>query len=149
MSFADLKIKSGGKYLKVEAGEPRDIRLYSEDPAEKLIHGFGKEAQACTGKMCVRCSEGSEAKQRFMVNVYDHNSQRVAIWEFGGMIAGQLKGIAIALKEEGRSLMDVDLKVDATGSSQNKKYIVTPRMTAKPVPTGLVLYKLDNSDLPF
>ncbi len=149
MSFADLKIKSGGKFLKIESGEPHDIRLYSEDPVEKIIHGFGKEAVPCAGKMCPKCLEGSEAKQRFLVNIYDHGAQKVLVWEFGGMIASQLKALAIALKEEGRSLMDVDLKVDATGSSQNKKYTVTPRMTSKLVPTGLVLYKLDASDLAF
>ncbi len=149
MSFADLKIKSGGKFLKIESGEPRDVRLYSEEPFEKLIHGFGKEAVPCKGKVCGECAEGSEVKQRFLVNVYDHNSQKVSIWEFGPMIATQLKALAIALKEEGRTLMDVDLKIDATGSQQGKKYTVTPRMTAKMVPAGLVLYKLDNNDLAF
>lgn len=149
MSFADLKIKSSGKFLKIEAGEPHDIRLYSEDPVEKIIHGFGKEAEPCGGTGCLRCAEGSEAKQRFLVNIYDHGVQKVLIWEFGGMIAGKLKALAIALKEEGHSLMDVDLKVDATGSSKNKVYTVTPRMSSKPVPTGLVLYKLDNSNLAF
>lgn len=148
MSFADLKIKSGGKFLKIEPGEPRDVRLYSEDPMEKHIHGFGKEAVQCSGKICSRCAEGSEVKQRFLVNAYDHTSEKVVIWEFGAMIAMQLKALAIALKEEGRSIMDIDLKVDATGSNQNKKYTVTPRMTAKQVPTGLVLYKLD-ADLMF
>lgn len=149
MSFADLKIKSGGKFLKIESGEPHEVRLYSEDPVEKIIHGFGKEAEPCGGKGCLRCAEGSQPKQRFLVNVYDHGSQKVLVWEFGGMIAGQLKALAIALKEEGRSLMDVDLKVDATGSSKNKNYTVTPRMTSKMIPTGLVLYKLDASDLAF
>ena len=146
MSFVDLKIKSGGKFLKVESGEPHDVRLYSETPFERNMHGFGKEGAECGGKVCGRCAEGSEVKQRFLVNIYDHNTQKVMVWEFGTMIAMQLKKLAIALQEEGRTLLDVDLKVDATGSQQSKKYTVTPRMSSKPVPTGLVLYKLD---LPF
>lgn len=149
MSFADLKIKTSGKFLKVEAGEPHEIRLYSEDPVEKVVHGFGKEAKPCEGKGCSLCAQGVKPKQRFLVNVYDHGEQKVLVWEFGAMIAGQLKTLAISLKEEERSIMDVDLKVDAEGSSMNKVYKVTPRMTSKPVPTGLVLYTLETNEIPF
>lgn len=149
MSFSDLKIKSTGKFLKIEAGEPHDIRLYSDEPVEKLIHGFGKDAMPCTAPTCGSCSEGKEVKQRFLVNVYDHNTQKVMVWEFGAMIAKQLKALSNTLEEEDKTLLDVDLKVDATGSNQNKKYMVTPRMTSKSVPTGLMLHKLDTSDLPF
>src|SRR5882724_7949749 len=120
MSFADLKIKSGGKYLKVDSGEPHDVRLYSEEPMERIIHGFAKEATNCDGPGCGECAAGHDAKQRFLVNIYDHNTQKVLIWEFGSMIAKQLKSLAITLKEEGKSLLDVDLKVEASGSSQNK-----------------------------
>lgn len=150
MSFADLQIKSTGKFLKIESGEPHDIRLYSESPVEKLIHGFGKDASACTAPMCGKCSEGSDVKQRFLVNVYDHNTQKVMVWEFGSMIAKQLKSLANTLEEEEKSLLDVDLKIDATGSNQNKKYMVTPRMSSKPIPKGLVMHKLDvDADVPF
>ncbi len=149
MSFSDLKIKSTGKYLRIESGEPHDIRLFSETPVEKLMHGFGKDADQCTGLGCAHCAEGKEVKQRFLVNVYDHNVQKVMVWEFGAMIAKQLKSLANTLEEEEKTLLDVDLKVDATGSNQSKKYMVTPRMSSKTVPTGLVLYKLDASDLPF
>lgn len=148
MSFSDLKIKSGGKFLKIEAGEPHDIRLYSDEPIERIIHGFGKEASLCSGPGCMDCSSGDEVKQRFLVNVYDHNTQKVQIWEFGTMIAKQLKSLAITLKEEGKTLIDVDLKVEASGSDKNKKYMVTPRMTAKPVPTGLMLHLISH-ELPF
>src|SRR5882724_5918876 len=115
---------------------------------ERIIHGFAKEATNCDGPGCGECAAGHDAKQRFLVNIYDHNTQKVLIWEFGSMIAKQLKSLAITLKEEGKSLLDVDLKVEASGSSQNKKYMVTPRMTAKPVPIGLMLHLISN-ELPF
>lgn len=148
MSFSNLKIKSNGKFLKIEPGDPHDVRLYSEEPIERIIHGFAKEATVCDGPKCALCAGGQDAKQRFLVNVYDHNTQKVMIWEFGPMVGKQLKAISITLGEEGKSLLDVDLKVEASGSEKNKKYIVTPRMTAKLVPAGLMLH-LISSDLPF
>jgi len=145
-SYEDLEIKTTGKYLKIDPSEAHDIRLLSEFPHVRMIHGFGKEAQECAGDHCTNCAGGIEAKQRFYVNVYDHNTKKVLVWEFGAMIAKQLKKIAVTLKEEGRIMLETDLKVEAEGADKNRKYTLTPRMAAKPVPTGLVLHKLD---LPF
>src|SRR5690242_7970810 len=148
MSFSRIQIKSEGKFLKIESGQPHDLRLLDEAPVEKMQHGFGKEAIHCTGDTCLKCVDGDAPKQRFAVNVYDYNSKKVLIWEFGASIAKQLKAIDGTLEEEGKKIIQVDLKVDATGSNQNKKYSVTPRMTSKIVPDGLILHKLDVG-LPF
>lgn len=146
MSFEDLEIQSNNKYVKVKPGVPQEMRILSEEPFVQVIHGFGKEKKECGGEHCLKCAGGDQKKQRFFVNVYNHTFKKVLIWEFGSMIAKQLKKISVTLKEEGRPLMDVDLKVEAEGSNMNTIYTVTPRGVSQPVPTGLVLHKLD---LPF
>jgi hypothetical protein len=149
MGYGDIEIKSNGKFLRIESGQPQDVRILDESPTVKVVHGFGKDAVSCTGEGCFKCQDGSEAKQRFTTNVYNHTTKRVMIWEFGTGIAKKLKELDKSLSEEGKTLMTVDLKVDATGSNMTKKYSVTPRMTTKPIPEGLVLHKLDRDDLPF
>lgn len=147
MSYSDPKIRPG-KYLKIEAGEPHDLRLLSAEPAETFEHFSPGGSIECKGDMCAACQDGDEAQQKFSTNVYDHTTQRVYIWKYGAMIAKMLKAIAITLDEENASIMNVDLKVEATGSNKSKKYSVTPRMTAKPIPQGLQLHKLEG-DVPF
>lgn len=145
--YADSEIKQTSKYLKIESGEPHDLRLLNTEPAETFEHFSPGGSIECKGDMCAACQDGDEPQQKFSTNVYDFKYQKVFIWKYGAMIAKALKSIAITLQEEGKSIMDVDLKVEATGSNKSKKYSVTPRMSAKAVPTGLALYKLD--DIPF
>lgn len=138
MSYGDVEIKSNSKFLKIESGTPHDVRLLSESPAVKVLHGFGKEAVACEGNGCGECAAGSEAKQRFSAEVYDFLLKRQMTWEFGPAVAKQLKAIDQTLAEEGKKITDVDLKVEASGAMMNKKYMVTPRMTSKPLPAGTI-----------
>lgn len=150
MNIDDLKIKSAGKFIKIESGEPQDLRVLTENIVERMIHGFGKEAVTCGGPGCFKCAGGVDIKQRFFVNVYNHNVQRVMLWEFGPGIAKSLKSIAKTLKEENRTILDVDIKVEADGSGMNKKYKVIPRMTAKEIPAGLILHKIEvDEGIPF
>lgn len=144
MSYGGLDIKSTGKFLKIESGTPHDLRILDETPTEKVVHGFGKEASNCAGEDCHRCEEGSEPSQRFITNVYDHGTRKVMLWEFGASIAKQLRSIDNTMREEGKTVLDVDLKVEATGEMKNKKYMITPRMTPKLVPAGLALHKIDD-----
>jgi hypothetical protein len=137
MSYGEITIKNNSKFLKIESGVPHDIRLLDESPTEKIIHGFGKDSSVCGGEGCVDCSEGSEPKQRFSANVYDHSLKKTMVWEFGGSIAKQLKAIDITLGEEGKKITQVDLKVEASGSNMQKKYTVTPRMTSKVLPANV------------
>lgn len=148
MGFGNLEIKTNSKFFKIESGHPRDIRLLQDTPMERIIHGFGKEALPCEGNDCSLCAEGQEAKQRFSVNVYDHGLKKVMVWDFGGGVAKEIKKIAISVGEEQRSILDIDLKVEAEGEQKSKKYKITPRMTSKPVPDGLKLLPLEG-DLPF
>lgn len=148
MSFANLNIKATSKFLKIESGKPQDLRLLQDSPMERILHGFGKEATDCLGDDCSLCAEGHEPQQRFSINVYVHGASKVMIWEFGSGIAKQLRSIAKSLEEESKDIVDVDLRVDSEGEMKAKKYKITPRMTSKPIPSGLVLYKLEGT-IPF
>lgn len=138
MSYGELEIKSNSKFLKIESGVPHDIRLLDASPEEKIVHGFGKDATICDGENCAQCSAGDDPKQRFVANVYDHTVKRQMTWEFGAAVAKLLKAIDTSMAEEGRKITEIDLKVEATGEKLSKKYMVTPRMSAKPLPEGTV-----------
>lgn len=148
MGFSDLKIKATGKFLRIESGVPQDIRILQDSPVERILHGFGKEAEECGGEGCERCAGGSEPQQRFSINVWNHSLNKIMIWEFGSGIAKQLKAIAKSLEEESQNILSVDLKVEAEGAQKSKKYKITPRMTSKPIPQGLKLLPMDGG-IPF
>jgi hypothetical protein len=155
MSYSDQEIKQTSKFLKIEAGSPAVIRLLDSDPVEVMKHSMGKEAVdgkfqvECKGEdICPFCQDGKEPVQKFICNVYNHTLHKVQLFEYGPMIAKALKKIAINLEEEGKSIMDFDLKVEAEGSNLTKKYTVTPRTSAMAVPHGLVKIKIDQ-DVPF
>lgn len=138
MGYGEVEIKSNSKFLKIESGTPHDIRLLSESPEVKQLHGFGENAVDCEGEGCGECAGGSEVKQRFSAQVYDFLVKRVMTWEFGPSVAKQLKAIDQTLLEEGKKITSVDLKVEASGAMMNKKYMVTPRMTAKTLPADVL-----------
>lgn len=145
MSFGDRRIRSG-KFLKIESGEPVELRILDDTPYEKMIHGFGETQSECQGEHCGACQEGSEPKQRFMTNVFSHANSRVMVWEYGTPIHRQLVSIEGECEEADKSLKDVDLKIEKTGNNKTTKYQVTMKIAAKSIPQGLVLHKLD---LPF
>lgn len=145
-SYGDVIIQSTGKFVRIENGQPRELRLLDKVPFVKIIHGFGKEATSCTGEGCFKCAEDNEPKQRFSANVYDHVLKKAMIWEYGSSIAKQLKSIYASLKEEGRNITEVDLRVESSGDKMTKKYSITPRMTTKPIPPDL---KLVDFGIPF
>lgn len=147
--FTDLEIKSNSKYFKVKAGEPHDARVLSETPSTFMVHQGPQTTIPCNGGICTYCAKGAEVKQRFKANVYDHNSQKVLLWEFGTMVAKQLRSLAKTLAEEGKTLLDVDVKVEVSGSGLDTKYMVTPRMTSKEIPKGLKLHPLSDEGIPF
>lgn len=143
MGYDNPDIKSQGKFLKIESGDPHDIRLLNPEPFEIIEHFSPAGSFECKGDICGACKDGDEPNQRWVTNVFDHNTKKVKIFKYGAMVAKALKSIAITLSEEGKSIMDVDLKVEATGSNMQKKYTVTPRMTSKTVPSGLELFPID------
>lgn len=156
MSFADVKIKnSGGIFFKVEAGKPSVIRLLQDNPFQYTMHGFGKEAEECSGENCGFCKEKepdgklsdfAKQKQRFKVNVYSHDSNKVQIWECGPQVMGLLQKTEEALKIQGLKILDVDLMVSKDGEGLDTEYSVQPMLKSREVPAGLALHTLD---LPF
>lgn len=148
--YGDVVIKSNSKFLKIEAGDPRDLRILDSGPTESFKHSTNAGPVACVGsEKCFKCQGGDTPMQKFITNVFDYKTNRVLLWEYGGGVAKQLKVIAKTLEEENREILDVDLKVDVTGSGKDKRYIVTPRMSAKALPENLVLHKIGATDLPF
>lgn len=137
MGYGDIEIKSSSKFLKIETGTPHDIRLLSKDPGSRVIHGFGKDEVECLGEGCPNCLDGDpkkQPKQRFTAEVYDFLLKKIMTWDFGASVAKQLKAIDVTLREEGKSITQVDLKVETSGQNMQKKYTVTPRMSSKPLP---------------
>jgi len=137
MSYGDIEIRSNSKFLKIESGTPHDIRLLSETPKTEVIHGFGNAKKPCTGEGCIYCmgdDQDAQPKQRFKTEVWDWKLQKRMEWEFGASVAKQLQAIEKSLAEEGKKITEVDLKVEAEGANMQKKYRVTPRMTAKALP---------------
>lgn len=137
MSYGDIKIAATGKYLRIETGQPREVRILDETPFEKVVHGFGKDAINCQAAGCDKCAGGDTPKQRFATNVWDHSLQKAMIWEFGPNIAKQLCAIDKSLAEEGRKITDVDLKVESSGEKLSKKYMITPRMSTRGIPESI------------
>lgn len=155
MSYADQEIKQPSKFVKIEQGSPMIIRLLDDPAVEVFKHQLkaartdGKFQVECKGEdICEFCNDGQEPTQKFITNVYNHTIQKVQLFEYGPMIAKAIKKIAVNLDEEGKNIMDYDLKVEAEGANMNKKYTVTMRMTPQPVPSGLIKIKIDR-EIPF
>lgn len=155
MAFSDLDLPVGGMYLKIKSGEAYTIRMMQDTPSVKTLHGFGKEAVKCDGTGCVMCGDANnknrKAKQRFSINVYSHDQQKVLVWEFGSGICGQIREIEESLKKQGLTLTETDLGITAKGENMEKRYMVQPMIKSRPVPEGLTLYELElpTLDIPF
>jgi len=146
MAGYDQDIKVNSKFLKIEAGDPHDIRLLDPESVEIYSHQVPNgKPEVCGGEGCVLCEKGDEPRQRFLCNVYDFNSKKVKVFEYGSMIGKQLKEIYKTLMEENRQITSCDLKISATGSNLSKRYQITPRGQSKPVPAGLTLHDLAGS----
>lgn len=152
MSFADIELKSAGLFLKIESGKPVTIRLLQDSPISQTLHGFGKTAVPCDGAGCMNCTsediEFKKAKQRFKINVYSHDNQKVMIFDFGPALIRQFKTAEKNLKVQGLKITDMDLIIDATGEKMQREYQVTPMIKSKEIPVGLVLHDLSGG-LPF
>jgi hypothetical protein len=154
MSYADTEIKQASKFLKIDQGAPMVIRLMDDPPIEVMKHSLkgaidGKFQVPCKGEdLCELCQDGQEPTQKFITNVYNHTLKKVQLFEYGPMIAKAIKTIAVNLEEENKNIMDFDLKIEASGANMSKKYTVTPRTTAQPVPSGLTKIRID-ADIPF
>src|SRR4051812_6524082 len=135
MSYADLKVDSG-KFLKIEAGRSVDIHILTEskDVVVRYNHGFGKEQLSCSGDACNMCADGEKRSQRFAINVLDRADSKVKIFEFGPMVAGQIREIAEMLKEDNQTVHDIDLRIKKIVEGEKTSYITMQRPSAGKIP---------------
>lgn len=150
MSYTDVKIVSATRYFKPQPNLPRDVRILNETPETVYKHQAKKGQVPCAGSKngCEWCAQGDTPRQRHLTNVYDYESKRVLIWEFGKMVMQQIQGIENSLKSENMRLLNVDISVNAQGQLLDRKYTITPRMTSQTLPENLKLHELD-SELAF
>ena len=147
MSWDNIQIENTGKFLKIEGGSFVDIHILDEHPKKELVHGGGKDRVDCMGEGCNLCddpdtSDEMRRQERFKTNVLDRKDGKVKIWEFGGGVAGQVRGIAQMLAESEETVHSVDFRITATGSQKSKRYTVIQKKMISPVPEGLKLHKL-------
>jgi len=123
--FADIEVSASGDYVKLVAGNPVTIHILSREPSKEIVHWKNKEKVVCFGdKGCALCAEGNKAKQRWLVEVWDRNEKKVKKFEFGAMIASQIKAIAELMAESQKTVHDIDLRIKTTGSSLETEYSV-------------------------
>ena len=161
MSFSDIKIESaGGLFLpKIESGKPQVIRLLQDNPKVRIQHGFGRTSTDCLGDQCLKCLEKDEKgnpskdakkKQRFKLNVYSHDQNKVMLFEFGAGILNEIQKVEESLKSQEINILETDLVLNAKGDGMEKKYSVQPMLKSRFVPPDLQLHKLDNDpEIPF
>lgn len=143
MSYADLKVDAG-KFLKIEAGRAVDIHILtkSEDVVVRYNHGFGKEQLSCTGDSCNMCADGEKRSQRFLINVLDRADKKVKIFEFGPMVAGQIRDIAEMLKDAGMTVHEIDLRIKKTVEGEKTSYMTMQKPVTGEIPSDLKMHKL-------
>lgn len=124
MSYSDMDIRDTGKYLKIKGGETAHFHIVTKHPKVEMVHGFGKEKLHCKGDGCISCKRGDPVKQRFFINVYDRKAGKLKVYEFGSGVARSIKELALLLKEDGRTVHDVDFKIRASGSGLETRYTV-------------------------
>lgn len=153
MAFGDYNVKTaGGMFLKIESGKPQVIRLLQDNPAQKTIHGFGKTEVACEGEGCSMCAEkdpNNKARKRFKLNIYNHDTSRVMLWDFGTGVMKLIQDVEDVLKGQGIEILDTDIIVNAKGEKMDKKYSVQPMMKSKAIPPGLALFAIEEPGVPF
>ena len=140
--YDQLEIETSGKYLKIKSGESADIHILSEVPSMQKNHGYGKSKVTCTGKGCSSCAAGDRPRQRWTVNVWDRREECVKLFEFGAMVASQIKAIAEMLKMDGHSIHSVDLRIRKDGAEEATKYMVMQKQAVGSIPDTIELYTL-------
>ncbi len=125
MSFTDLDVSSGGgDYIKLVAGTPITFHILSQNPEKSIVHWKDKKKKNCTGPDCDMCAEGDKPKHRWIIDVWDNKESKMKKFEFGSMIATQLKAIAEMMDENKQTIHDTDIRVKTTGSGLETEYSV-------------------------
>ncbi len=148
--FTSLEIEASSDYLRTKSGETVTFHILSEQPKKENAHWVGpdggkKEKKACIGKNCEFCMDGNIAKQRWTCDVLDRKDGKAKKFEFGAMIAGQIKNIAELLAENQQTVHDVDIRIKTTGSGLETEYSVLYVPKTGSVPQEM----LDKFRIPF
>lgn len=122
--YTNIDINTGGDYIELKAGEVVTFHILSESPTKEMIHWIDRKKNKCIGSDCDFCANGSPVKQRWTCDVWDRKDKKVKKFEFGPMIASQIKSIAEMLAENQQTIKDVDIRVKTTGSSLETEYSV-------------------------
>lgn len=141
--YANMDIKEGGgQYLKISGGETADINILSPHPIKKVVHGLGKTTTNCLGDKCEHCQAGEKPRQRWIINVWDRKDKTVKLFEFGPMIAKQIKDNAEMLRDENKTVHEVDFRIKCTGSGMDTEYTVMRKELGEPIPDSTELIEI-------
>lgn len=126
MSFTDMDIEGGNsEFLKLTSGTVVNIHILSPSPTKSVIHWENKKKVNCLGgSACELCLNGDRPKQRWTCDVWDRKDKTVKKFEFGSMIASQLKAIAEMMAESQKTIHDTDIRIKTTGSNLETEYSV-------------------------
>ena len=124
--YGDIDVESGGggDYVKLVTGNPVTIHLLSREPKKSIVHWVNRKKETCLGNVCELCKDGNKAKVRWLSEVWDRKDQKLKKFEFGNMIAAQLKSIAELMAESQQTVHDVDIRIKTTGSGLETEYSV-------------------------
>ena len=125
-AYTGLEVETGGDYIKLTAGNVVTLHLLSQKPEKAVIHWVNKKKTVCSGKECELCANGDRPKSRWVVEVWDRKEQKVKKFEFGSMIASQLKAIAELQAEGQKTIHDTDIRIKTTGAALETEYAVLP-----------------------
>lgn len=134
MSFSDMDIDGGSDYVKLTAGSVVTIHILSQSPDKAVIHWADRKKSMCSGAGCEMCAKGDKAKQRWTCDVWDRKDLKVKKFEFGSMIASQLKSIAEMLAETQQDIHQVDIRIKTSGSGLETDYSVLHVNMVGPIP---------------
>jgi hypothetical protein len=127
MGYKDMNIESNSKYIKAAPGKPITVHIVTKEPKENLIHWVNKKREICRGKGCNWCQSldpKEKQKQTWSTNVIDRADGKLKSFEFGPMIAEQIRNYASMLAEKGDTVHDYDYRIMATDDKGFTKYTV-------------------------
>lgn len=124
MSYTDLEVEGGSDYLKLTSGSVVSFHILSQTPDKAVIHWQERKKITCPRVSCDLCESGDRPKVRWTADVWDRKDKKVKKFEFGTMIATQLKAIAELLAESSQTIHDVDIRVKTTGAGLETEYSV-------------------------
>lgn len=123
-AYTEMEVEGGGDYIKLTAGNVVTLHILSPKPDKSIIHWVNKKKSNCMGKECEFCANGDKPKTRWLIDVFERKEQKVKKFEFGNMVASQLKSIAEMMAENQQTIHDTDIRIKTTGAGLETEYSV-------------------------